>query len=148
LTESRKARRQISGPRCRSFFIGSGFAFILHRSNSPPQAGPPFVENVPTTIRSDGSQLLVTLLSGAPFIGGLSQVRQIDPIAGANNGLIDGPSAAADVIPLEPTGHAGIALNALNNPAPPVPCRWRFLFVPIGCEVFLRGFHRQIRMTG
>src|SRR6185369_3858122 len=65
-----------------------------------PGNGPPFIENVPTTIRWSGDQLLVTLLSGAPFIAGLSQVRQVDPVTGANNGLIQGLSAAVDVIPL------------------------------------------------
>jgi hypothetical protein len=65
-----------------------------------PGNGPPFIENVPTTIRWDGDQLLVTLLSGAPFIPGLSQVRQVDPVTGANTPLIQGLSAAVDVIPL------------------------------------------------
>jgi hypothetical protein len=67
---------------------------------NPGLVGPPFIENVPTTIRWNGDELLVTLLSGAPFLPGLSQVRQVDPATGANNGLIQGLSAAVDVIPL------------------------------------------------
>jgi hypothetical protein len=86
-----------------------------------PGSGPPFMENVPTTIRWNGDQLLVTLLSGAPFIPGLSQVRQIDPVTGANDPLIHGLSAAVDVIPLSSGDVSGGFLTLefdLNFPAP------------------------------
>jgi hypothetical protein len=88
---------------------------------NPRPAGPPFIENVPTTIRWDGDQLLVTLLSGAPFIPGLSQVRQVDPVSGANSAVIQGLSAAVDVIPLPSDGASAGFLTLefdLNFPAP------------------------------
>jgi hypothetical protein len=85
-------------------------------------AGPPFIENVPTSIRWDGDELLVTLLSGAPFfIPGYSQVQQVDPDTGAITPLIAGLSAAIDVAPLRAhgcdTGHLTLEFN-LNFPAP------------------------------
>ena len=42
----------------------------------------------------------MTLLSGFPFIAGLSQVRAIDPDTGDNVALITGLASAIDVIPL------------------------------------------------
>lgn len=84
-------------------------------------AVPPFMENVPTSIRWNGDQLLVTLLSGAPFIAGFSQVRQIDSITGADTPLVQGLSAAIDVAALhdgdEQAGLLTLEFN-LNFPAP------------------------------
>jgi hypothetical protein len=84
--------------------------------------GPPFIENVPTSIRWDGEELLVTLLSGAPFfLPGYSQVQQVDPDTGAVTPLITGLSAAIDVAPLRSHGcdtdHLTLEFN-LNFPAP------------------------------
>lgn len=64
-------------------------------------AGPPVLENVPTSIRWDGHDLLVTLLSGGPFfIPGFSTLQQVDPHTGEITPLIGGLSAAIDVTPL------------------------------------------------
>jgi hypothetical protein len=71
---------------------------------NPTPFGPPVVENVPTSIRWDGDQLLVTLLSGFPFVPGLSQVRTIDPETGDDAALITGLSSAIDVLPLQVDG--------------------------------------------
>ncbi|MBE0544778.1 MAG: ScyD/ScyE family protein [Verrucomicrobia bacterium] len=46
---------------------------------SPLTNGPPVIENVPTSIHWVGSQLLVTILGGAPFLPGYSKVLQVDP---------------------------------------------------------------------
>jgi hypothetical protein len=102
-------------------------------------AGPPFIENVPTTIRWNGDQLLVTLLSGAPFIPGLSQVRQVDPVSGAATALIQGLSAAVDVIALSSGGASAEFLTLefdLNFPAPG-PGRLQFFAVPVASSVVL-----------
>ena len=74
------------------------------RTPNPTTLGPPQIENVPTSIRWDGDQLLVTLLSGFPFIAGLSEVRRVDPDTGANVALIRGLGSAIDVIPLARDG--------------------------------------------
>ena len=106
---------------------------------NPGPAGPPFIENVPTSVRWNGDQLLVMLLSGNPFIPGLSQVRQVDPATGANNLLIQGLSAAIDVIPLardgEPAGFLTLEFN-LNFPAPG-PGRLQFFSAPNASPVVL-----------
>lgn len=104
-----------------------------------PGNGPPFIETVPTTIRWNGDQLLVTLLSGAPFIPGLSQVRQVDPVTGANNPLIYGLSAAVDVTPLTSDDVSAGFLTLefdLNFPAPG-PGRLQFFATPDANPVVL-----------
>ena len=70
------------------------------RTPNPGAFGPRLIENVPTSIRWDGDQLLVTLLSGFPFIAGLSEVQSIDPDTGDNVVVISGLASAIDVIPL------------------------------------------------
>jgi hypothetical protein len=62
--------------------------------------GGPTMEVVPTSIRWNGDQLVVSLLSGFPFPAGTSQVVGIDPQTGARTPLIAGLSSAVDVIPL------------------------------------------------
>jgi hypothetical protein len=62
--------------------------------------GGPTMEVVPTSIRWNGDQLVVSLLSGFPFPAGTSQVVSIDPQTGARTPLIAGLSSAVDVIPL------------------------------------------------
>jgi hypothetical protein len=71
---------------------------------NPTPVGPRLIENVPTSIRWEGDRLLVTLLSGFPFIAGLSEVRTLDPDTGDNFALITGLGSAIDVIPLTEDG--------------------------------------------
>ena len=80
---------------------------------NPTAFGPRMIENVPTSIRWDGDRLLVTVLSGFPFIAGLSQVRAIDPDSGANFALITGLASAIDVLPLREDGET-VAYLALE----------------------------------
>jgi len=67
---------------------------------NPGTLGSPLIENVPTSIRWDGDRLLVTLLSGFPFVNGLSSVHRVDPDTGADVELIGGLGSAIDVIAL------------------------------------------------
>ena len=89
---------------------------------NPRPFGPPLIENVPTSIRWAGRDLLVTLLSGAPsFLPGYSQVQQVDPRTGTITPLITGLSAAIDVTPLRSHGCDESYLTLefdLNFPAP------------------------------
>jgi hypothetical protein len=71
---------------------------------NPTPVGPRQIENVPTSIRWDGGRLLVTLMSGFPFIAGLSEVRTVDPDTGETAALITGLASAIDVIPLTEDG--------------------------------------------
>jgi hypothetical protein len=71
---------------------------------NPTPVGPRLIENVPTSIRWDGDRLLVTLLSGFPFIAGLSEVRVVDPDSGDSVALITGLASAIDVLPVTADG--------------------------------------------
>ncbi|MBE0544942.1 MAG: ScyD/ScyE family protein [Verrucomicrobia bacterium] len=107
----------------RKLDLASGVEQALTSFAPTPNSGngPPFIENVPTSIRWDGDQLLVTLLSGAPFIPGLSQVRQVHPETGATTSLLQGLTAAIDVTPLSHDGESAGFLTLefnLNFPAP------------------------------
>jgi hypothetical protein len=105
-------------------------------------AGPPVIENVPTSIRWDGQDLLVTLFSGGPFfIAGYSQVQVVDPATGASSPLITGLSSAIDVIPLRSHGCGDSYLTlefSLTFPAPG-PGRLQFLPEESDIPVVLAG---------
>lgn len=104
-------------------------------------AGPPFIENVPTSIRWNGDQLLVTLLAGAPFLPALSQVKQVDTVTGSQTAIASGLTAAIDVTPLfandEPAGFLTLEFN-LNFPAPG-PGRLQFFAEANASPVILSG---------
>lgn len=76
---------------------GKTKALAQFASTPDPVAGPPVIEAVPENIRPYGNQLLVTLLSGAPFVGGQSRVVQVDPTTGAQSVFIAALSSAIDV---------------------------------------------------
>jgi hypothetical protein len=61
--------------------------------------GPPASEAVPTSVRPYGTKLLVSLLSGVPFVPGASRVVSLDPATGDTVELISGLSSAIDVLP-------------------------------------------------
>ncbi|MDQ3817689.1 MAG: ScyD/ScyE family protein [Acidobacteriota bacterium] len=65
---------------------------------NPLPFGPPVVEAVPDGIRVANGQLLVTLLTGFPFVQGLSEVRSVDVAAGTSSTFIGGRSSAIDVV--------------------------------------------------
>jgi hypothetical protein len=62
--------------------------------------GPATVEAVPDSIRTYGSQLLVTLLTGSPYPLAGAQVRLVDPDTGDSTPFIVGLTSAIDVQPL------------------------------------------------
>jgi hypothetical protein len=85
-------------------------------------AGPPVLENVPTSIRWDGHDLLVTLLSGGPFfLPGYSTIQQVDPRTGGITPLINGLSSAIDVAPLGARGRDESFLSLEHNLTFPTP---------------------------
>ena len=65
---------------------------------NPLPFGPPVIEAVPDGIRMVGGQLLVTLLTGFPFVPGLSEARSVDIAAGTSSTFIGGRSSAIDII--------------------------------------------------
>lgn len=65
---------------------------------NPLPFGPPVIEAVPDGIQIINGQLLVTLLTGFPFVPGLSEVRRVDVTTGASTTFIGGRSSAIDVV--------------------------------------------------
>ena len=66
--------------------------------------GPPKVDAVPDSVRLYGDQLLVTYLTGFPFATGVSQVRRVDQVTGAQSELIKNLTTAIDVLPVRHSG--------------------------------------------
>jgi len=66
--------------------------------NPPGTMGPPASEAVPNSVQPYGDQLLVSLLSGAPFLPGTSRIMQVDPATGGATTFIAALSSAIDVL--------------------------------------------------
>ncbi len=62
-----------------------------------PVKGPPTIEAVPTSVQPYGSQLLVGLLSGAPFLPGQSRVMIVDPATGQSSPFMFSLTSTSDV---------------------------------------------------
>lgn len=65
---------------------------------NPLPFGPPFIEAVPDGIRIIRGELLVTLLTGFPFVQELSEVRRVDIATSNSTTFIGGRSSAIDVV--------------------------------------------------
>lgn len=68
--------------------------------DNPLPFGPPKIDAVPNSVRLFGDRLLVTTLTGFPFPAGVAQVRQLTLIDGQQTALINGLTAAIDVLPV------------------------------------------------
>ena len=91
--------------------------------------GPPLIENVPTSIRWDGHDLLVTLLSGGPFfLPGYSTAQQVDPRTGEITPLIGELSSAIDAMPAKTHGDDEGYLTLEFNLTFPTPSPGRLQF--------------------
>lgn len=73
---------------------------LFNPAPPPPSVGGLFIEAVPTGIRHHAGLLLVTLLRGAPFPPGTSQVQAVDPLTGEQAPFITGLKTAIDVLPV------------------------------------------------
>jgi hypothetical protein len=84
--------------------------------------GPPFVEAVPTGLAYSNGQVLVSLFSGGPFIPGLSRVKTVDPVTGAQSDFLTGLRTSIQSLPIVAGGDTDY-LTLQNNfaPAPPWP---------------------------
>ena len=87
--------------------------------------GPPVVDAVPTSIRLYGEQLLVSFLTGFPFVQGNARVLAVNPEPGTTEPFIFGLTSATDVLWRElPSGLTEFyviefSANQSANPAPP-----------------------------
>jgi hypothetical protein len=91
-------------------------------ANTSGLGGPPSVEAVPTGLAYSGGQVLVSLLSGGPFIPGLSRVKTVDPVTGDQADFLTGLRTSIDVLPVKQGSNVHY-LAVENNfaPAPPFP---------------------------
>jgi len=89
-------------------------------ANTSGLGGPPVVEAVPTGLAYTDGQVLVSLLSGGPFIPGLSRVKTVDPVTGAQSDFLTGLRTSIDVLPIVDDGDTDY-LTLQNNFAPAQP---------------------------
>lgn len=90
--------------------------------NTSGLGGPPAVEAVPTGMAYSGGKVLVSLLSGGPFIPGLSRVKAVDPVTGDQDDFLTGLRTAIDVQPISSGGDTDYLVLENNfAPAPPFP---------------------------
>jgi hypothetical protein len=64
---------------------------------NPTPVGGPFIDAVPTSALVVNDQILVTLLSGFPFVQGFGQVRAVNAATSAEGPWITGLNAAIDI---------------------------------------------------
>ena len=76
---------------------GSFETFVTFPSRpNPGPFGPPMIEAVPDSVHRVGNRLMVTLLTGFPFVAGLAEVRAVDLKDGGHEVLISGLTTAID----------------------------------------------------
>ena len=68
-------------------------------TTNPTPAGPPRIDAVPTSARTWNGDLLVSFLSGAPFLPGLGQVRLVKTSSGEHTPFFTGLRTVVDVLP-------------------------------------------------
>lgn len=69
--------------------------------SNPTPIGPPFVDFVPTSVRFYGNDLLVSNLTGFPFLSGAAKVQYISAATGVATPFINGLTSATDVLILD-----------------------------------------------
>ena len=93
---------------------------------NPTPVGPPFVDAVPTSVRTYGNQVLVSFLTGFPFAPGLARVVAVNP-DGSTEPFIFGLTSAVDVLHrIRPNGQPQfyvLEFSANQSAAAPPPGR-------------------------
>jgi hypothetical protein len=94
---------------------------------NPGRVGPPVLDSVPTSVRIYGGQLLVSFLSGFPFVPGNAHVLAVDPETGATQPFIFWRTSVTDVLwrPRPSGGPQFLVLEFSQNQSaqPPAPGR-------------------------
>jgi hypothetical protein len=68
------------------------------QTNTVPNQGPPVVDAVPTGIRGFEGNLIVSLLTGAPFGPGAASIQSVNPATGAVTRVFGGLRMVTDVL--------------------------------------------------
>jgi hypothetical protein len=115
--------------------LDSGRNRLLTRfppSPNPAFVSPPVSEAVPDSIFASGNRLLVTLLSGFPFVRSASRVMDVDPATGRFTPLITQLNSAIDVAqPAQSGPYYVLEFSAAFSAAPPLPGRF-LVYEPSG----------------
>ena len=111
--------------------------------NLPGAAGPPSVEAVPTGVAYADGAVLVSLLSGGPFLPGVSRVKAVDPVTGAQADFLTGLRTSIDILPVREGRNTDyLALENNFAPVPPFPpsgAAIKRFDVPGGSSVAVNG---------
>ena len=92
---------------------------------NPTPVGPPVVDAVPTNVRIYGDSMLVSFLSGFPFVRGNGRVLLVNPETGASDTFMFDLTSVTDVLwRPRPGGRAQFfvlefSANQSASPAPP-----------------------------
>jgi hypothetical protein len=65
---------------------------------NPGPVGPPVIDAVPTNVRTYGNELLVSFLTGFPFVPGTARVLAIDPAQRSSQPFMAGLTSVVDVL--------------------------------------------------
>ncbi len=77
---------------------------------------------MPTGLAYSDGTVLVSLLSGGPFLPGLSRIKAVDPVTGAQADFLTGLRTSIDILPVRDGGDTDyLALENNFAPAPPFP---------------------------
>ena len=81
---------------------GSFETFVTFPSRpNPTPVGPPMIEAVPDSVHRFGNRLIVTLLTGFPFVQNLAEVRAVELKDGGHSVLIPGLTSAIDSLKVD-----------------------------------------------
>jgi len=92
---------------------------------NPSPVGAPMIDPVPTSIRVYGDELLVSFLTGFPFVQGNARVVALNPKTGTSTPFINGLTSATDILwRTRPDGRPQFfvlefSANQSATPAPP-----------------------------
>lgn len=97
--------------------------------------GPPRIDAVPTSARTWNGDLLVSFLSGAPFLPGLASVKQVKPSTGEHAPFFTGLRMVVDVLPFGGQSDGFFVLEFSRDPAAGLPGRVLFYDSPSAVPV-------------
>jgi hypothetical protein len=126
----------------RKVLLSTGTITTLNVFPSVPNTsgiGGPVIEAVPDSIRADGNRLLITLLTGFPFLPNIAKAITMDPATGAYSTIVDGLTSAIDVAPVATdTGKLDVIAEHSSNLLAGAP--GRILIVPEGSNASAATF--------
>ena len=108
------------------------FTTFAYKPN-PTQTGPPVIEPVPDSIRLVSSNLLVSFLTGFPFVQGLAEVRAVNLNTRAQTVFIGGLTSALDVLPFNAAANndSYLVLEFSANMLAQAPGRLKLFTLPL-----------------